>query len=135
LVLFTILVALLIMMDVFDRIGLTALINRLLAPVMWVSGLDRSVTSITTTGVLLGLSYGSGMIIARGDDPSISREAKYYALCWLSLCHGLIEDVAIMVVVGGDFWVLLFGRLVLTLILVRALMIWHRWRETEFAPA
>jgi len=34
LVLFTILVALLIMMDVFDRIGLTALINRLLAPVL-----------------------------------------------------------------------------------------------------
>ena len=128
LVLFVILVALLIMMDAFDRFGVTALINRLLAPVMRLSGLDPSVTSITTAGVLLGLSYGGGLIIAKGDDPSITPEAKYYALCWLSLCHGLIEDVAVMVAVGGDFWVLMFGRLILTLVVVRALMFWHRLR-------
>ena len=128
LVLFAILVALLIMMDAFDRFGVTTLINRLLAPVMRLSGLDPSVTSITTAGVLLGLSYGGGLIIAKGDDPSITPEAKYYALCWLSLCHGLIEDVAVMVAVGGDFWVLMFGRLILTLVVVRALMFWHRLR-------
>ena len=125
LLLLTILIALLIMMDAFDRFGVTTQINRLLAPVMRVSGLDRSVTSITTAGVLLGLSYGGGLIIAKGDDPAISPRAKYYALCWLSLCHGLIEDVAVMVAIGGDFWVLMFGRLVLTLVLVRALMFWH----------
>jgi len=123
--LFAILVGLLIMMDAFDRFGITAVINRLLAPVMRVSGLDPSVTSITTAGVLLGLSYGGGLIIAKGDDPNLSPKAKYYALCWLSLCHGLIEDVAVMVAVGGDLWVLLIGRLVLTLMVVRALMFWH----------
>jgi len=128
LVLFAILVALLIMMDVFDRIGVTTLINWLLTPIMRLSGLDRSVTSITTAGVVLGLSYGGGLIIAKGDDPSITPEAKYYALCWLSLCHGLIEDVAVMVAVGGDFWVLMVGRLILTLVVVRALMLWHRLR-------
>ena len=131
LILFAILVALLVMMDVFDRLRVTALINRLLAPVMRLSGLDPSVTSITTAGVLLGLSYGGGLIIAKGDDPRITPEAKYYALCWLSLCHGLIEDVAVMVAVGGDFWVLMFGRLILTLLVVRALMFWHRLRKTE----
>lgn len=127
--LFLILTGLLIMMDAFNRFGVTAVINRLFAPVMRLSGLDPSVTSITTAGILLGLAYGGGLIIAQGNDPNISRKAKYYALCWLSLCHGLIEDLALMVAIGGDFWVLFAGRIALTLVLVRALMLWHRLRS------
>ncbi len=135
LLLFAILTGLLIMMDVFNRFGVTAMINRLFAPVMCLSGLDRSVTSIITAGILLGLAYGGGLIIAQGNDPAISPCAKYYALCWLSLCHGLIEDVALMVAIGGDFWVLFAGRIVLTLVLVRALMLWHRLRpKKHLAP-
>lgn len=125
--LFVILVLLLIMMDAFDRFRITPLLNNLLSPLMRLSGLDRSVTSITTAGILLGLAYGGALIIARGNDPSITPQAKKYALCWLSLCHGLIEDVALMVVVGGDFYVLFFGRIVLTLLIVRALMLWDQF--------
>lgn len=132
LLLLAILTGLLIMMDLFDRLGVTAIINRLFAPIMRLSGLDRSVTSITTAGILLGLAYGGGLIIAQGNDPAISHRAKYYALCWLSLCHGLIEDVALMVAIGGDFWVLFAGRIALTLILVRALMLWHRLRSKKY---
>lgn len=133
--LFLILTGLLIMMDAFNRFRVTAVINALFAPIMRLSGLDRSVTSITTAGILLGLAYGGGLIIAQGSDPNISRKAKYYALCWLSLCHGLIEDLALMVAIGGDFWVLFVGRLALTLVLVRALMLWHRLRaKAHLAP-
>ncbi|MBL1242027.1 MAG: nucleoside recognition domain-containing protein [OCS116 cluster bacterium] len=130
-ILFAILTGLLIMMDVFNRFGVTVVINRLFAPIMRLSGLDQSVASITTAGILLGLAYGGGLIIAQGNDPAISREAKYYALCWLSLCHGLIEDTALMVAIGGDFWVMFAGRIVLTLILVRALIFWHRVRTKD----
>lgn len=130
-ILFAILTGLLIMMDVFNRFGVTVVINRLFAPIMRLSGLDQSVASITTAGILLGLAYGGGLIIAQGNDPAISREAKYYALCWLSLCHGLIEDTALMVAIGGDFWVMFAGRIVLTLILVRALIFWHRVRAKD----
>lgn len=136
LALFGILAALLIMMDGFDHFGVTDVINRLLAPIMRLSGLDRSVTSITTAGLLLGLAYGGGLIIAQGKDPQISQRHKYYALCWLSLCHGLIEDTALMLAIGGDFWVLVVGRIVLTLILIRALMAWHHLRRTNpYTPA
>ncbi|MFV0473885.1 MAG: nucleoside recognition domain-containing protein [Pikeienuella sp.] len=128
LLLFVILVGLLVVIDIFDRFGVTAVINRLLAPVLRLSGLDESVASITTAGVLLGLAFGGGLIIAKGDDPAISPRAKYYALCWLSLCHGLIEDTALMVAVGGNFWVLFIGRFALALALIRALMLWRRLR-------
>lgn len=128
-VVFLILLALLIMMDVFTRFGVTDAVNNASAPLMRLSGLDRSVTSITTAGILLGLSYGGGLIIAERDNPAISYRAKYYALCWLSLCHGLIEDLALMVAIGGNFWLLFVGRIILTLLIIRGLMIWHRVRQ------
>lgn len=133
--LFLILIGLLVMMDLFDRFGVTNAVNRLFAPIMRLSGLDRSVASITTAGILLGLAYGGALIIAKGDDPAISPKAKYYALCWLSLCHGLIEDLALVVAIGGNFWVLLVGRIILTLILVRALMFWNHRRSKAFLPS
>jgi spore maturation protein SpmB len=122
--LFVILVALLVGLDLLDWLNVTKWINKLLSPLLKISGLDPSVTPITTTGILLGLSYGGGLIIARANDGSISRAARFYSLCWLSLCHSLIEDTAIMVAVGGDVWMLLFGRLVLTFIVIRLLMLW-----------
>jgi len=127
-VVFIILVVLLIGMDLLDRFGITDAVNRLLAPLLRLAGLDKSVATITTAGILLGLAYGGGLIIAKGNDPAITQRSRVYALYWLSLCHGLIEDVAIMVAVGGNFWVLFFGRIVLTLVLIHALMAWHRYR-------
>lgn len=123
-ILFGILVLLLFGLDILDRTGITALINKALYPIMRLSGLEQSVTPITTTGVLLGLSYGGGLIIARAKDPEISDEAKFYSLCWLSLCHGLIEDTAVMVAIGGNVWIMLIGRVVLSLVMVRLLMLW-----------
>jgi hypothetical protein len=128
-ILMGILTALLLMMDAFNHLGVTSLINRILAPVLKLSGLDSSVASITTDGVLLGLAYGGGLIIAERDNPAFTPTSRHHALCWLSLCHALIEDVALMVAIGGNFWVLSAGRLVLTLVIVRILVLAQQWLE------
>jgi len=132
LALFAILTILLVVMDLFDRIGITQLINMILSPLVRLSGLEKSVTTITTAGVVLGLSYGGGLIIAERNNPNITNEAKYYALCWLSLCHGLIEDLAVMVAIGGDIWILLVGRIILTLGIIRLLIIFNNIRGRKF---
>ena len=131
-VLFIILTILLIVMDTFDRIGFTKIINLALSPMIRLAGLDKSVTTITTAGIVLGLSYGGGLIIAEKKNPAITPEAKYYALCWLSLCHGLIEDFAVMVAIGGDIWMLSVGRIILTLLVIRLLMVFNGMRGRVF---
>lgn len=122
--LFGILLVLMLLLDILDSLKITNLINKMLNPILRLSGLDPSVTPITTTGVLLGLSYGGGLIIAKAKDSNLSRDAKFYSLCWLSLCHSLIEDTAIMVALGGDIWMLLVGRLLLTFVVIRLIMLW-----------
>ncbi|MCB1969054.1 MAG: nucleoside recognition domain-containing protein [Geminicoccaceae bacterium] len=121
-----ILFALLLLFDIFDATGFTRILNGMLAPLMRLAGLDSSVTSITTAGALLGLAFGGGLIIARGRDPSISRRARTDALIWLSLCHGLIEDTAVMVAIGGDFWTLFAGRILLSLVIIRTWILFDR---------
>jgi hypothetical protein len=51
----------------------------------------------------------------------------------LSLSHSLIEDTVIMLALGADIWVVLVGRVVLTLIIMM-LLAWltRRWQT---APA
>lgn len=113
--LFLILTALLVLLDMLDRLRVTPVLTWLLAPVLRLSGLDRSVAPITTAGVLLGVAFGGGLIIAARDDPAITDAARQRALYWIALCHGMIEDVGLLAAVGGDVPVMILGRLGLTL--------------------
>lgn len=124
---YVVLVALLVMMDLFDRIGVTEMVNRLLSPVLRLVGIDRSLASVTGAGILLGLAYGGALIIEKGRDPSISPTGRNYALLLLSVCHALIEDTMLLVAVGGDILVLLVGRVILCLLLIKAYVVVHQW--------
>ena len=55
------------------------------------------------------------------------------ALACLSLLHGLIEDTALMLAIGADIRVILFGRLAFTLVFIAALARMLK-RGPEVAP-
>jgi len=46
------------------------------------------------------------------------KRTLFLSLSWLSLSHSLIEDTAIMLALGADIWVVLVGRVILTLIII-----------------
>lgn len=130
--LFVILTALLVLLDLLNRLRVTPVLNWLLSPVLRLSGLDKSVAQITTAGVLLGVAFGGGLIIAARDDPGITDEVRNRALYWIALCHGMIEDVGLLAAVGGEVLIMVFGRLGLTLAIfalwVAGRRMFHRWR-------
>lgn len=49
------------------------------------------------------------------------KRTLFLSLSWLSLSHSLIEDTAIMLALGADIWVVLVGRVILTLIIIALL--------------
>lgn len=121
LVTYAVLVALLVLLDVLERIGATRWITAAMAPLLRLSGLDPRVTPVTTVGVLLGLTYGGALIIEEAEKQQYPARTRFLALSWLSLCHSLIEDTALMLVLGADIWVVLVGRVVVTLAVVALL--------------
>ena len=113
-----VIVSLVIILDLLERIGFTRLISRLLTPVLRLSGLDERVAPITTVGVLLGLAYGGALIIEEAENNNFDAKTRLLALSWLSLSHALIEDTLLILALGADIWVILIGRVLITLIIM-----------------
>ena len=107
--------ALVVLMDVLERLGITRLVTRLLTPVLRLSGLEERAAPLTTVGILLGLAYGGALIIDAAERENFSPRTRLLALSWLSLCHALIEDTLLILALGANIWVILVIRALVTL--------------------
>lgn len=118
---FCIILALVVVLDIFDKLGITRRITTLITPALRFSGLNSQVAPVTTVGVLLGLSYGGALIIEESKRLQFSARTRFLALSWLSLSHSLIEDTLLLLALGSDIWVVLVGRVLVTLTVVALL--------------
>ena len=116
---FVIIVALILLLDLFERTGITRRFTAAIMPLLRLSGLSRDLAPVTTVGVLLGLTYGGGLIIKEAQEKNFEPKMRVLALCWISLGHSLIEDTGLMLAVGADIWVILVLRVMLILLLIR----------------
>jgi hypothetical protein len=69
------------------------------------------------TGVIIGLTYGAGVIIHAIRTSNISKKESFLILLFLSVCHAIIEDTLIFVVIGANGFVLVAFRFALAIIL------------------
>ena len=115
-----VILALLVLLDAMERSGITALLARAMAPILRAAGLTERTTPLVTIGMLLGLTYGAGLIIREIEDGAVPPAPRALALAWLSLSHSVIEDTGLMLLIGGSLWVTLVARLVFTLAVIRA---------------
>lgn len=109
---------LLVLLDLLQRLGITRRITAALTPLLRFSGLDERVTPVTTIGVLLGVVYGGALIIEEARKQQFSACTRLLALSWLSLSHSLIEDTLLFLAMGANIWIILVGRVVVTLLVV-----------------
>lgn len=115
---FGIILALVFTLDALNRLGITRRITAGITPMLRFSGLDAQVAPVTTVGVLLGLSYGGALIIEESTRQQFSARTRFLALSWLSLSHSLIEDTILLLALGADIWIVLVGRVLVTLAIV-----------------
>jgi hypothetical protein len=109
---FLIVWCLLLLMALIRKIGLLKLITLSLSPLMRLSGVGPKATMIAVFGMVLGLAYGGGLIIAESKSGAVPREDIYGAIILMALCHSLLEDTILMCSLGGSLWGLLIGRLI-----------------------
>lgn len=135
LMLLAIIFVLALLLDTLERLRITPRITALLSPLLRLSGLDSRVTPVTTVGVLLGLTYGGALIIEAAKKHRLDARARFLALAWLSLSHGLIEDTIVVLALGANVWIVLVGRLAITMLIV-ALLAKFTYRDLipRFAP-
>ncbi|ABC22699.1 nucleoside recognition protein [Rhodospirillum rubrum] len=120
-VIMIIVVSLVVLLRLMDKLGITARLTALLAPVLGTVGIGGRAMPLTMVGVLLGLSYGGALIIREAKAGTIPRRDLFLSICLLSLTHSLIEDTLFIMALGADLTGILLARVVFTLIVIWAL--------------
>ncbi|KJS34243.1 MAG: hypothetical protein VR70_18035 [Rhodospirillaceae bacterium BRH_c57] len=141
---FVIIVALLAVLRLMEASGLTAFLTRALAPVLRAMGIGPQATPLAMVGVLLGLSYGGGLIIREARTGALPPREIFLAVCFMAICHSMIEDTLFIMALGGHWSGVLVGRLVFSLLVMAVLArivhalpdaVFERWLYRSPAPS
>jgi spore maturation protein SpmB len=122
LLIFIIILSLLLVMRLLERAGIVNLLTKLLEPVLSLMGMCKGTAPITIIGMTLGLSYGGGLIIQEARAGKLTKQDVFFSLGFMGLCHGIIEDTLLMMVLGAHLSGILWGRLLFSLLLVALLV-------------
>jgi len=66
------------------------------------------------TGILLGITYGAGILIAEKN--KLTKKELLFIGTFLMIAHSLIEDPLLFVLFGANYWILVLIRLFLAII-------------------
>ncbi|RKZ07018.1 hypothetical protein DRQ25_12575 [Candidatus Fermentibacteria bacterium] len=121
-VIFFIVLVLIILMKILDRLGITRIMNTLLEPVLTSMGIGRSASAVTILGMVLGISYGGGLIIRDVNSGKLSSRDVFFSISLMGLSHAIVEDTLLMMSLGGSITGVLFGRIAFTWIVISCLV-------------
>lgn len=120
---FLVIIVLVVFLRLLKLSGIEKLMSWLLQPVLKVLGLSEKTTSITIIGITLGIVYGGTLLINEAKSGRVSKMDIFGSLTLLALCHSIIEDTLLIMLLGADITGALYFRvlfaLLLTAILVR----------------
>lgn len=130
---FLILLALLSLLKILEKTGVTAFLARALAPMLRLIGIGRGAVPLAMSGLLLGLNYGGALMIREARFGTVSRRDVFLSICFLCLCHGVIEDTLFVMALGADWTGVLLARVVFALVVVGVLAhVVHRMPDEPF---
>ena len=121
-VIFMIVLVLIIIMKILDWLGITRLMNRALEPLLTSMGIGKAAATVTIFGMVLGISYGGGLIIRDANSVKLSSRDVFFSLSLMGLSHSIVEDTLLMMSLGGNITGVLFARIAFTWIIILGLV-------------
>ena len=113
-----VIVLLLAALRILRLIGVERLLEILLRPLLKLIGIAPSALSITLIGMTLGLAYGGGLLIREAERGDIEPADIFCSISLLGLCHSLIEDTLLVLLIGADLSGILWARIIFSLLMI-----------------
>ena len=118
LIIFLIIFSIITTINILKYLGIwQIIINILRAPLSYL-GMSDKVANIILIGLTLGISFGGGFLIEESKKNNISKKDILLSLSFLSLCHSIIEDTILILLLGSHISGVLFFRFIYTVIVI-----------------
>ncbi|REG83210.1 hypothetical protein [Marinomonas pollencensis] len=118
---FVIIAALTLTIRVLNYLGIEKAIHFLLSPLLRLLGIGTKASNIIVVGLTLGLSFGGGILIKEAKAGHIANTDIFLTMAFLGLCHSLIEDTLLMLLLGADLFSILWLRLLFGIVIIAIL--------------
>ncbi|OZG75237.1 hypothetical protein BTA51_02305 [Hahella sp. CCB-MM4] len=115
---FPIILSLLGILRLLRLLGIERLIHFLLFPVLRVLGIGKAAANVTVIGTVLGLTFGAGLLIREAKSGHISQRDIFLTLGFLGVCHSVIEDTMLVMLMGADLSGVLWARLIFSVVFI-----------------
>jgi hypothetical protein len=107
-------------------VGIEAIMHRLLDPLLRMMGIGKQAANTTVIGITLGLAFGGGLLIREAQSGQLSKKDILLSMCFLGLCHSLIEDTLLVMLLGAHWSAIFWGRLVFAVVVITLMARWLR---------
>ncbi len=119
---FLVLGSLIVLMRTLRYLGVERLLVGMMSPLTYVLSVRPQAANVTIIGLLLGLSFGAGLLIDASRSGEITRRDMCIVICFLGLCHSLIEDTLLILLLGAELLPILGGRILFSLVVMLAII-------------
>lgn len=120
-VIFFIILTLISMLRLLRKLGIERLLHWALFPLLRLLGIGREAANITIIGITMGLSFGAGILLNEVGRGKLSKRDVLLTVSFLGLCHSLIEDTLLVMLLGAHLSAILWARLIFSVITIALL--------------
>lgn len=118
--------------NILKALGVWSLIIKIMKIPLSYLGMSEKVANIILIGLTLGISFGGGFLIEESKKNNISKKDILLSLSFLSLCHSIIEDTILILLLGSHISGILFFRFIYTVIIILLMKILLETKMQKF---
>jgi hypothetical protein len=107
-----IVIPLMIFMEILKDMGVLDRMAQLFSPLVKIYGMKKEAGFPLVIGIVIGLSYGAGIILQSAKEDKLTRRDLYLLTYFLVAAHAVFEDTAIFMAFGVNGPLILITRLV-----------------------
>jgi hypothetical protein len=108
---FVVIAILIALLRLLKQLKIEYLMALLMMPLLKVLNVSKEAANLAVIGITLGLSYGGGLIINETKNGNLTAKDAFITVMLLNLLHSIIEDTALVLLLGADLNMVLWARI------------------------
>lgn len=138
-----VIIILVAMLELLRILGVERFLTWLLSPLLRFMGIGNRAATIAIVGVVLGLSFGSGLLMKDVATGTIAKKDVFGVVSFINLFHSAIEDTAVVLLLGPSLVIILGVRLLISVLVTMLMMAgasrlsddgWRRYLTNDNIP-